>query len=222
MSSATISAPALETSSRNSARDSSASRPVENEGEGRWMSGSPASAGSVLRRTAARAPARPARLVRERTVRSTPTRMARSELALERPEIVVRSMPEARLLPESTSNRNRSSRGVAGPCGRCAYRRWTETCMHSGGAMLTVEHAPIADHGGNGVLEDQLLLAVVFKKHGILVEGPNFSGELDAADQVNGDGGLVLANRIQEGVLNILCRLILHLPISYFPQRLDA
>jgi hypothetical protein len=66
------------------------------------------------------------------------------------------------------------------------------------------------------VFEDQLLLAIVFQKNGILVEGTDLTGELDAADQINRNGGLVLANRIQKSVLNILCRLVLHMPISYF------
>src|SRR5581483_8182077 len=67
-----------------------------------------------------------------------------------------------------------------------------------------------------GVFENQLLLAIVFQQHGILIEGPDFSSELDAADQINRDGGFVLPNRVQKGVLNILCRLVLHVPISCF------
>jgi hypothetical protein len=64
------------------------------------------------------------------------------------------------------------------------------------------------------VFENQLLLAIVFQQHRIFVEGPDFSGELDAADQVNRDWGLVLANGVQKCVLDILCRLVLHVPIS--------
>src|ERR1035441_6075474 len=84
-------------------------------------------------------------------------------------------------------------------------------------AMFAMKHTPVTHHSRNGVFEDQLLLAVVFQKHGIFVEGPYLSGELDAADQIYGDRGLVLANRIQECVLNVLCRLVFHMPISYFP-----
>jgi hypothetical protein len=86
--------------------------------------------------------------------------------------------------------------------------------MHGGRAMLAMEHAPVADYGRNRVFENQLFLAIVLEKHGILIEGPNLPGKLDAADQIYRDWGLVLANRIQEGVLNVLCRLIFHLPIS--------
>jgi hypothetical protein len=79
-----------------------------------------------------------------------------------------------------------------------------------------VKHAPVAHHGRNGVLEDQLLLVVVFQQHRILVERADLPGQLDAADQINRDGGLVLADRVQECVLNVLCRLGLHMPISCF------
>jgi hypothetical protein len=82
--------------------------------------------------------------------------------------------------------------------------------VHPRGAVLAVKHAPVAHHGGNGVLEDELFLAVVFQKHGVLIERPDFPGELDSADKVNGDGGLVLPNGIQERILNILCRLVFH------------
>jgi hypothetical protein len=82
--------------------------------------------------------------------------------------------------------------------------------MHGGRAMLAMEHAPVAHHCRNSVLENQLLLTVVFEEHGILIEGPDLAGKLDAADQVNRNGGFVLANGIQEGVLNVLCRLIFH------------
>jgi hypothetical protein len=78
-----------------------------------------------------------------------------------------------------------------------------------------MHHAPVAYHGRNRVLEDQLLLAVVFEQHGIFVEGPDLSGELDAANQINRDRGFVLADGVQEGILNVLCRLVLHVPISF-------
>jgi hypothetical protein len=66
------------------------------------------------------------------------------------------------------------------------------------------------------MLEDQLLLAIVLQKYGIFVERPDLSGELNTADQINRDGGLVLADRVQVRVLNVLCRLVFHVPISYF------
>src|SRR6202040_273732 len=72
----------------------------------------------------------------------------------------------------------------------------------------------IAHNCRDRVLKDQLLLAVVFQQHRILVERSYFPSELNAADQINGDGGLVLADRVQEGVLNVLCRLVIHVPIS--------
>jgi hypothetical protein len=76
--------------------------------------------------------------------------------------------------------------------------------------MFAVQYASVAYHGRDGVLEDQLLLAIVLQENRVLVEGPNFSGQLNAADKVNGDGGFVFPNRIQERILNILCRLVFH------------
>src|ERR1700689_5593366 len=66
------------------------------------------------------------------------------------------------------------------------------------------------------MLEDQLLLAIVFKQHGVLVERAYFACEFDPADQVYRDRGLVFADRIKKRVLNVLCRLIVHVPISNF------
>src|SRR5579871_5217531 len=92
----------------------------------------------------------------------------------------------------------------------------SEAGMRGGWPMLSVEHAAVAHHSRDSVLEDELLLAVVFEEHGIFIEGADFTRQFDAADQINGDRGLVFANRIQEGVLNVLCRLVLHVPISCF------
>src|SRR5665213_3592589 len=67
-----------------------------------------------------------------------------------------------------------------------------------------------ADDRGDGVFEDKLLLGVVFEQHGVLVKGAYLAGELDSADQIDGDGALVLADGVQESVLNVLCRLGFH------------
>jgi dTDP-4-amino-4,6-dideoxygalactose transaminase len=66
------------------------------------------------------------------------------------------------------------------------------------------------------MLENQLLLAVVFKQHGILVERAYFACEFNSADQVYRDRSLIFADRIKKRVLNVLCRLIVHVPISQF------
>jgi len=76
--------------------------------------------------------------------------------------------------------------------------------------MLTVKDTPVADYSRYRVLEYQLLLAVVFEEDRVLIEGTDLSRKLDTADQVNGDGGFVLPYRIQESILNILCRLVFH------------
>jgi hypothetical protein len=82
--------------------------------------------------------------------------------------------------------------------------------------LWRMHHAAIAHNRGNGVLEDQLLLAVVLKQDRIFVEGTDFPRQLDPADKVNRDGRLILADGIQEGVLYVLRRLVVHVPISRF------
>jgi hypothetical protein len=76
--------------------------------------------------------------------------------------------------------------------------------------MFAVQDASITDYRRYRVFEDQLLLAVVFQEDRVLIEGPNLPRELDPADKVNGDWGFVLPYRIQESILNILCRLVFH------------
>src|SRR3984957_17680197 len=68
------------------------------------------------------------------------------------------------------------------------------------------------------MLENQLFLAVVFKQHGILVKGAYFACEFNSADQVYRDRSLIFADRIKKRVLNVLCRLIVHVPISNFSE----
>src|SRR5690348_9006161 len=65
----------------------------------------------------------------------------------------------------------------------------------------------------NGMLEDQLLLIVGLQHHRIFVEGADAPGELDAAQQVKGDGGFVFSGCVEKRILDVLRRLI-HLPIS--------
>ena len=57
------------------------------------------------------------------------------------------------------------------------------------------------------MLEDQLFLGIVFQKYGVLIEGTDLACKLDAAYEVDRDGAFILADRVQESVLNILCRL---------------
>src|SRR5438477_2408780 len=72
------------------------------------------------------------------------------------------------------------------------------------------------------MLEDKLLLVAGFKYHRILVEGANASRELDAAEEVNGDGDFILAGRVEERILYILRRLVFHLPISLLELETSA
>jgi hypothetical protein len=64
------------------------------------------------------------------------------------------------------------------------------------------------------MLEDQLLLTVVLKQNRILVEGTNLACQLDTADQIDRDGGFIFADRVEKRVLDVLCRLVIHVPIS--------
>src|ERR1700728_4023450 len=66
------------------------------------------------------------------------------------------------------------------------------------------------------MLENQLFLTIVFKQHGVLVERAYFACEFDSADQVYRDRSLIFADRIEKRVLDVLCRLIVHVPISNF------
>src|SRR5271168_2184046 len=72
------------------------------------------------------------------------------------------------------------------------------------------------------MLENQLLLAVVFEQHRILVKRAYFACEFNSADQVYRDRSLIFADRIKKRVLNVLCRLIVHVPISHFYDGLIA
>lgn len=80
--------------------------------------------------------------------------------------------------------------------------------------VVAMQHRPAAYHSRNSMLENQLLLTVVLEQYGIFVEGANFPRKLHAAHKVNGYGGLIFPDRVQKRVLDILCRLIIHVPIS--------
>src|ERR1700753_1203796 len=82
--------------------------------------------------------------------------------------------------------------------------------------VIAVQHGTRAYHCRDGMLENQLLLAVVFQQHRILVKGAYFACEFNSADQVYRDRSLIFADRIKKRVLNVLCRLIVHVPISNF------
>jgi hypothetical protein len=66
------------------------------------------------------------------------------------------------------------------------------------------------------MLENQLLLTVVLKQYGIFIKRAYFACEFDSADQVYRDRSFVFADRIEKRVLDVLCRLIVHVPISNF------
>lgn len=61
---------------------------------------------------------------------------------------------------------------------------------------VIVHHGPIAHHRRDSVFKDQLLLAVVLEQNRVLVERADSAGQFHAADKINGDRRLVLADRI--------------------------
>jgi hypothetical protein len=69
------------------------------------------------------------------------------------------------------------------------------------------------------MLEDQLLLIVGLEHDGIFVKRTDASGELDPAQQVDGDIQSFLASGVKEGVLNILRRLVFHADLLSFLNR---
>jgi hypothetical protein len=69
------------------------------------------------------------------------------------------------------------------------------------------------DYRRNSMLENELFLIVGFQDYRILIKGPNAAREFHATEQINGDLDSVLARSVEERVLNVLCRLIFHLPI---------
>src|SRR5579875_1885985 len=64
---------------------------------------------------------------------------------------------------------------------------------------------------GNGVLKNQLLLRVVLQQHRILVERADLSRQLHPTHQIYGDRALVLADRVEKSILNVLRRLDIHM-----------
>src|SRR5512141_3403210 len=68
-------------------------------------------------------------------------------------------------------------------------------------------------HRRDGVLEDELLLVIGLQHDGVFVERSDAACQLYPTEQVNRDRRFVLACCVEEGILDVLRRLI-HLPIS--------
>jgi hypothetical protein len=81
-------------------------------------------------------------------------------------------------------------------------------------AVIAMKHGTRAHHRRNRVLEDQLLLAIVLKQDRVLVKRAYFACEFNSADQVYRDRSLIFTDRVEKRVLDVLCRLIVHVPIS--------
>ena len=74
-------------------------------------------------------------------------------------------------------------------------------------ARVTKPRRATAYHRGNCVLEDQLFLRVILEQNRVFIEGTYLACQLYTANQVDSNGAFVLADRIQERILNVLCRL---------------
>lgn len=57
------------------------------------------------------------------------------------------------------------------------------------------------------MFEDQLFLAVVLEQDGILIKRADLSCEFNSTHQIDRDGALVFADRVQKRILNVLRRL---------------
>ena len=57
---------------------------------------------------------------------------------------------------------------------------------------------------GDGVFEDELFLRTRLQQHGKLVKTPDSPRQLGAVQQVDDDGSLLAADRIEKRILNIL------------------
>jgi hypothetical protein len=60
------------------------------------------------------------------------------------------------------------------------------------------------------MFKDQLLLIVGFQHYRVLIEGADSAGELNSAQQIDGDVAPLFSGGVKERILNILCRLVIH------------
>ncbi len=111
------------------------------------------------------------------------------------------------MLGERTNPIPRSGRGPAN-------NQEVRTGIDGGGAgsgsgsiathgIRVLTHGPRGGDGGNGMLEDHLLLVSVAQDNRELVKALYPSQKLDPIDQVDGDLSLFLAGIVKESVLNI-------------------
>src|SRR3954454_15288951 len=70
--------------------------------------------------------------------------------------------------------------------------------------------------GGDGVLVDELRVAIASQQHTKIVEPGYDPLQFDAVDQENGERRLVLADMVEEGVLKILCAVLRHCGDPFF------
>ena len=65
------------------------------------------------------------------------------------------------------------------------------------------------------MFKDELFLVVGLEHHRVLVKRTDSASQLHAAQQVNRDGVFLFAGRIQERILDVLCRLTIHADLLF-------
>ena len=83
---------------------------------------------------------------------------------------------------------------------------WISSACVAG--LFAIVCAAQHNYRGYRMFEDKLLGAVRFQDQGILVERPDFPGELYPADQIDGDHAAVFARRVQKRILDVLCAFV--------------
>src|SRR5258708_5648118 len=77
------------------------------------------------------------------------------------------------------------------------------------------------DYGGDGVLENQLLLVIGFEDQRVLIEALDAARKLYAAEQIQRNSSFVLARIVEKAVLDILRRFVhsvSHITVGKEPQ----
>lgn len=76
--------------------------------------------------------------------------------------------------------------------------------------MFAHQYRLATDYRGNGVLEDQLFLAIVLKQNRVFIERSNPSRQFHSAYQINGDRSFIFSDSVQKSILDVLSCFLFH------------